>query len=58
MIGSYNDNHLSPNAKPSSNQGWYGPVYLVYKRLVNLRKGQRYNKEASGTLLSRVIFDD
>jgi len=29
-IGSYNHYHLSPNVIPSSNQRWYGLVYLEY----------------------------
>jgi len=38
-IGSYNDYHLSTNNILSGNQRWYSLVYLVYKRLVNLRQG-------------------
>jgi len=35
-IGSYNNYHHGPNSIPRGNQRWYGLVYLVYKRLVDL----------------------
>ena len=55
-MGSYNDYYLSPNDIPSGNQRWYGLVYLIYNRLVNLAQGQGTNRVASGTLLGRVSF--
>ena len=56
MIAHDNGYHLSQNGLPSGNQRWYSPVYLVYKRLVNLGLGQRSSRVASGTLLGGVTF--
>ena len=56
MIDSYNNYHLDPNGIPSGNQRWYGRVYVVYKRLVNLKQGQGNDRVALGTLLGRVTF--
>jgi len=56
MICTYNNNHLSPNGIQSGNQRWYGLVYLVYKRLVNLVQGPENNRVASGTLVGRLTF--
>jgi len=57
-IGSYNHYHLSPNGIPSCNQKWYGLVYLVYKRLVNLGQGAGNNGVALGTLLGRIALQE
>jgi len=56
MIGGYNKYHLRPKGIAIGNQRWYGLVYLVYKRLVNLRQGEGYNRRTSGALSGRVTF--
>ena len=58
MISRSNNYQLSPNCMPRGSERWYGWVYLVYKRVVYLRQGQRYNRGALGTLLGRVTFQD
>ena len=40
MIGGYKDNHVSINGIPSGNKRWYGPVYIINKRQVNIRQGK------------------